>query len=305
MIINLEKLLKGKMEDKTIIGVDIGGTNIRVGKVHRNNSIIDLYSQQITSTGSEQKVVDEIITSVYKTFNDSVLGIGVGVPSVVDVKNGIVYDVQNIPSLKEVYLKKILEEEFKVPAYINNDANCFVVGEKYFGIGKNYKDIVGVILGTGFGSGLYTNDKLYLGANCGAGEFGMLPYKDSNYEKYCSGQFFTKNLNTTGEEIYKRAVNGEKAALEIFNEFGQNIGYAISAIILTLDPEIIILGGSVSKAYEYFKNSMKDVLNNFPYQNSIKKLKIVASKLNQVSILGAAALYFENQKILLNETELN
>ena len=293
------------MEYKTIIGVDIGGTNIRVGKVHKDNNLVDLYTQQISSTGTEQKVLDEIITSIRKTFDDSVLGIGVGVPSVVDVEKGIVYDVQNIPALRKVYLKDILEEEFKVPIYINNDANCFVVGEKYFGVGKNYKDIVGLIIGTGFGSGIYTNGKLYVGANCGAGEFGMLSYKDSNYEYYCSGQFFTNKFNTTGEEIYNKAVNGNNDALEIFNEFGHHVGNAISAIILTVDPEIIILGGSVSKAYDYFKNSLYKVLDTFPYQNSVKQLKIVASKLNQVSILGAAALYFENHQKMLKEMQVN
>ncbi|MCG6914152.1 ROK family protein [bacterium BMS3Abin03] len=283
------------MEDKTIIGVDLGGTNIRVGKIY-NDKVTDLYTRQISSTGIEQKVIDEIITSIKKIFNNSILGIGVGVPSVVDVEKGIVYDVQNIPAFRKVYLKDILEKEFKVPVYINNDANCFVVGEKYFGAGKNYKDIVGLILGTGLGSGIYTNDKLYMGANCGAGEFGMISYKDSNYEDYCCGQFFIKKNNTTGEDIYRKAVNGDNDALEIFNEFGYHVGNAISAIVLSVDPEIIILGGSVSKAYDYFKNSLNMALDTFPYQNSIKRLKIVVSKLKQVSILGAAALYFENKK---------
>jgi len=291
------------MADKSIIGVDLGGTNIRVGKVN-NNNIVDLYSQQISSIGSEQVVLDEIITSIYKIFNDSVLGIGVGVPSVVDVKKGIVYDVQNIPSFKEVKLKKILEEEFKVPTYINNDANCFVAGEKYFGAGKNYKNIVGLIIGTGLGAGLYTNGKLYCGANCGAGEFGMLPYKDGVYEDYCSGKYFEKNLKTTGKEIFYRAEKGDEDSIQTFDEFGTNIGNAISAIIFAVDPEIIILGGSVSIAFNYFRESMEKVLNKFPYQNSVKKLKIVKSNLEQVSILGAAALYYENHRKKLKESEV-
>jgi glucokinase len=240
------------MKEKSIIGVDLGGTNVRAGKV-KNNRIEDLYSRQITSAGHEQKVLEEIITSIRKLFNNSVLGIGIGVPSVVDVKKGIVYDVQNIPSFKKVNLKKILEEEFKVPTYINNDANCFVVGEKYFGAGKNYKNIVGLIIGTGLGAGLYTNGKLYCGANCGAGEFGMLPYKDGVYEDYCSGKYFANKLKTTGKEIFYKAEKGDEDALEIFSDFGVYVGHAVSAIILAVDPEIIILGGSVSIAFKYFK----------------------------------------------------
>jgi glucokinase len=290
------------MKEKSIIGVDLGGTNIRVGKV-KNNNIIDLFSQQITSLGSEAIVLDEIINSIYKVFDNSVLGIGVGVPSVVDVKTGIVYDVQNIPSFKEVKLKKILEEEFKVPANINNDANCFAVGEKYFGSGKNYNDIIGLIIGTGLGAGIYTNGKLYCGANCGAGEFGMLPYKDGVYEDYCSGKYFTNNFMATGENIFCKAEKNDKDAIKIFTDFGTNIGNAISAIVLAIDPEIIILGGSVSMAFKYFKKSMEKVFNNFPYQNSIKNLKIVKSELEHVSVLGAAALYYENNIENLKEKE--
>ncbi len=291
------------MEEKAIIGVDLGGTNIRVGRVY-NNNIIDLYSQQISSVGAEQKVIEEIISSIHMVFNNTVLGIGLGVPSVVDVIKGIVYDVQNIPSFKEVNLKKILEEEFKVPAYINNDANCFVVGEKYFGAGKKYKNIVGLIIGTGLGAGLYANGKLYLGANCGAGEFGMLPYKDGVYEDYCSGKYFANNLQSSGKEIFYMAEKGDEDAVKIFNDFGINIGHAVSAIIFSVDPEIIILGGSVAIAYKYFKEAMERVLDNFPYQNSVKKLKIVKSNLEQVSILGAAALYFENHRKNIKETEV-
>jgi glucokinase len=295
--------VKGKMKEKSIIGVDLGGTNIRVGKVNKNN-IIDVYSQQITANGSEEKILSEIINSIYKIFDDSVLGIGVGVPSVVDIKTGIVYDVQNIPSLKEVKLKKILEEEFEAPTYINNDANCFAAGEKYFGAGKNYNDIVGLIIGTGLGAGIYTDGKLYCGANCGAGEFGMLPYKDGVYEDYCSGKYFTNNLKTTGEKIFLNAEKGDKDAIKIFSDFGTNLGHAVSAILLTIDPEIIILGGSVSIAFKYFKESMNEVLRNFPYQNSVKKLIIEKSELNQVSVLGAAALYFENHRNILEKTEI-
>jgi glucokinase len=282
------------MKNKSILGADIGGTNIRVGKI-LNDQLLALHSQKITSTGSEKKVLEEIVSSIHKLFDKSVIGIGVGVPSVVDVQRGIVYDVQNIPSFKKVSLKKILEDEFKIPVYINNDANCFVAGEKYFGKGKNYNNIVGLTIGTGLGAGIYTNSKLYTGANCGAGEFGLLPYKDSDYEHYCSSHFF-KNYNTTGEEIYQKAKKGNKTAISIFNEFGTNIGNAISAIVLSLDPEIIIIGGSISKSFKFFKKSMNNVFVNFPYQNSIKNLKITVSKLSQGPVLGAAALYLENNE---------
>ena len=282
------------MNDKSILGIDLGGTNIRVGKVCETK-IVDLYSGRISSNGSKIKVVNEVLTSVKNCFDDSVIGIGVGVPSVVDVEKGIVYDVQNIPSWKEVSLKSIMEKEFKVPVYINNDANCFVVGENYFGQGKEYHNIVGLIIGTGLGAGIYLNDKLYLGANCGSGEFGMLPYKDGCFEDYCSGHFFIRKYKSSGEDIFYKAKKGDKKSLQIFREFGLHIGNVISAVVFSIDPEIIILGGSVSKAYKYFKKGMMISLKDFPYKNSIKKLKVVVSNLEHIAILGAAALFYENR----------
>lgn len=281
------------MEEATIIGVDIGGTNIRVGKV-KNNHIIGLHTSKISSFESEQRVIDEIIASIEKLFDDSILGIGLGMPSVVNVENGIVYNVQNIPSLKEVHFKKILQDKFNVPIYVNNDANCFIVGEKYFGNAVGLDNFVGLIIGTGLGAGIYIDNKLYLGANCGAGEFGMLPYKDGIFEDYCSGRYFRTMLKTTGEELFRKAENGNGEAISRFEEFGIHVGNVLCAIILSVDPEVIILGGSVSKAFKYFEKSMKTILEQFPYKHSIKKLKIVKSTVDNISVLGAAALYFEN-----------
>lgn len=286
-------------KNHSIIGVDLGGTNVRAGKVI-SSKIVDLYSQQISGKKSKQFVINQVIETIEKVYDNSVTGIGIGVPSVVDVEKGIVYDVQNIPSWKKVNLKEILNKKFNVPIYVNNDANCFVVGEKYFGKGKNHSNIVGLIIGTGLGSGIYTNNYLYNGTNCGAGELGMLKYLDDNYETYCSGQLFKKKYNIEGEELLKLSESGDTKALQIYSEFGKHMGNAISALVYLLDPEIIILGGSVSKSFKYFKEAMFKTLEEIAYTNSVKKLKIKVSTLSQSAILGAAALQYElsNNKIV-------
>lgn len=283
-------------ESKSIIGVDLGGTNVRAGKVS-NNEITDIYSQQITSHETKEFVVQQVIETIEKVFDSSVDGIGIGVPSIVDVEKGIVYEVQNIPAWDQVYLKEILEKKFNVPVYINNDANCFVVGEKYFGVGQKYESIVGLVMGTGLGAGYYYNNRLFMGANCGAGEFGMVQYKDSIYEDYCSGQFFKTQYNIKGNELLELAENGDKKALEIFSNFGIHVGNAITTIIYMLDPEVIILGGSVSKSFKYFESSIFSTLTKIPYTNSVKNLKIEVSSLPHIAILGAAALYYESKGI--------
>ncbi len=291
------------MKNKSVIGIDLGGTNVRVGKVV-DYKIEKIVSREISSNGTERKVIDEIIECIGEVIDESVIGIGVGVPSVVDIEKGIIYDVQNIPSWKEVKLKEILECKFQVPVYINNDANCFVVGEKYFGVGKNYDNIVGLIIGTGLGSGIYFDNKLFAGANCGAGEFGMISYKDRTYEYYCSAQFFKNEYGLTGNELYNKAKKNDKEALKIFKEFGVHLGNVIATIVLAVDPDVIILGGSVGKSFDFYRESVYKVLSEFPYSNSIRNLKIELSNLSQVAVLGAAALYFEYRGISASVRDL-
>jgi glucokinase len=185
------------------------------------------------------------------------------------------------------------ENKYKIPVYVNNDANCFVVGEKYFGKINGYKDAVGLIIGTGIGAGIIINNRLFAGNNCGAGEFGMIPYKDHIYEYYCSGQFFESEYNISGEECNIRAENGDVEALKIFSEYGTNIGEAIKMIMYAVDPQIIILGGSVSKSYKFFMNEMWKSVKNFTYSESVKKIKVEVSEMKHVAIIGAAALYYD------------
>lgn len=275
-----------------VLGIDLGGTNVRVGLVE-DKSLKKVVSSPISKNSEESVVLNEIFLLIDQLVDKDTSGIGVGVPSVVDTEKGIVYDVQNIPSWKEVPLKEILEKKYSVPAYINNDANCFAAGEKYFGKMKDFRNGVGIIMGTGLGAGIFTDGRLYSGTNCGAGEFGMIPYKESIYEAYCSGQFFVNEFNITGEEAYNRALSGDKEALKMFNILGGHLGQAIKVVLYTYDPEVIILGGSVSRAFHLFKESMWQEVKTFAYQNSLKKLVIEPSELDQVAILGAAALYYD------------
>ena len=283
------------MRNGNFIGIDLGGTHARVGLV-RTGELSEIATTRIQANGSIEQVLRQIYDLIEGINTSEIDAIGVGVPSVVDVEKGIVYDVQNIPSWKEIHLKSLFEGKFAVPVYVNNDANCYALGEKYFGKGQGYQSIIGLIIGTGFGAGIIVNDQLYAGANCGAGEFGMMPYLDSIYEHYCCGQFFTLHKGQTGEQLFQRALDGDKDALRIFIEYGEHLGNGIKAILYAYDPEIIILGGSVRKAFELFKGSMWASIGSFAYPKSIKDLKIEVSELDNIAILGAAALCYEHGK---------
>ncbi len=274
------------------IGIDLGGTKVRAAKIVGESCQTYAHSL-VPNKGSEKEIIDVIKELIYKLLDKSVVGIGIGVPSLVDEKLGIVYDVQNIPSWKKVFLKDILESCFNIPVFINNDVNCFSLGELHFGSGKKLDSFVGLTIGTGIAGGIIINKKLYNGSNFGAGEFGMLAYKEKNYEYYCSGQFFEKIHDVKGEELYVRAENRDKDAIKLFNVFGRHLGNLINQIMYSYDTEQIILGGSVSKSYDYFKEGIQMSLKSFAYQNSISNLKINVSRDPDISLKGAASLCFK------------
>jgi glucokinase len=275
-----------------IVGVDLGGTNARAAVV-RERRLTEVLSVRIDAQGSADQVLDELCRLIDRTNPHATGGIGIGVPSVVDVERGIVYDVVNIPSWREVPLKALLEARYGVPVLVNNDANCFALGELYFGKGVGCQSLIGLILGTGFAGGVIVNGALYPGRNCGAGEFGLIPYRDSVYEHYCCGQFFTRHVGQTGAELYAMADNGDREAVRVFGEFGRHLGEAVKAILYAYDPETIILGGSVRKAFRFFEAAMWESIRSFAFPNSLKALTIAVSDLEHVAILGAAALHYD------------
>ena len=283
------------MDDQKVIGLDLGASNIRGGLIH-GNRISQIQSRRIQSAGTVEEVLEDIYAIVDLLIESEVAAIGIGVPSVVDVEQGIVYDVQYIPSWKEVHLKSILEERYHVPVFVNNDANCFVLGEYYFGKGAGVENFIGLAIGTGLGAGVIINHRLYAGPNCGAGEFGMVDYLDHCFEYYCSGQYFQNVYDTDGQVVFDKAKAGDLQAQQWYAEMGMHLGNAIKMIMYTYDTSLIIFGGSVRHAYPFFSQAMWERINSFAYTKSLAKFRIEISELENSGILGAAGLYY-NAKI--------
>lgn len=259
------------------IGIDLGGTKIQVGIEHEGK-IIHKTKALLKEKNDLQSTLNQVMQFIKPLTAHEVEGIGIGVPSVVDVEKGIVYNVTNIPSWKKVALKDILEQEFNLPVFVNNDVNCFAIGEHKFGKGKSYSNMVGLSIGTGLGSGIIIKNKLYAGVNCGAGEIGLLPYLNHNIEYYASGNFFSAEYQTTALDAFTAAKNGEKEALEQWKAFGQHFGAAVQVVMYTYDPEAIVIGGSVANAYPFFEKAMRESFSDFIYPESFKKLKIHLTK---------------------------
>jgi len=278
-----------------IIGIDLGATNVRAAIVDKN-SIVKMASSRIRSGGTVAEVMEDIFSVADQLVDDSIEAIGIGVPGVVDIEQGIVYDVQYIPSWKEVQLKKTLEQRYNKQVFVNNDANCFALGEYYYGKGKGSDNMIGLTIGTGLGAGIIINKHLFAGPNCGAGEFGMVAYLDHVYEYYCSGQFFGNVYQLDGEQVFQQAKADDARALELYAEMGMHLGNAIKVIMYTYDPSHIIFGGSVRFAYPFFQQAMWERINTFAFGQSIKRLKIELSELENSGILGAASLYYDSLK---------
>lgn len=272
-----------------VIGVDLGGTNIRAGLVD-GGALKSMNQAFLAEKESLEKTISQLISVISPLITAGVKGIGIGVPSVVDIENGIVFDVVNIPSWKRVELRKILEAEFKIPVFINNDVNCLALGELYYGEAKSFSSFVVLALGTGLGAGIVINNKLYPGSNCGAGEIGSLPYLDNNFEFYTSSTFFESIFSTTALKAHEAALNGSEEALQLWRTYGFHLGNVMKAIAYTYDPQAIVLGGSIAKAYTFFGDSMKKSLLEFQFPETIKNLKILRSKTDHIALLGAAAL---------------
>jgi len=275
-----------------VIGIDLGATNVR-GAVVTDGALSDIISARIHSSGTVDEVLNDIYNVVDALIDVSVKAIGIGVPSVVDVEQGIVYDVQYIPSWVEVPLKKHMEARYGIPVFVNNDANCFAAGEYHFGENRKVNSMIGLTVGTGLGAGVIINGKLYAGSNCGAGEFGFFNYLGNILEFYCSGSFFQNVHHTDGGEAFERALKGDATALGWYTELGTHLGYAIKMIMYAYDPQLIVLGGSVSKAYSLFQKTMWEEIRTFAYQKSVERIRVETSGLTNSGILGAAALYFD------------
>lgn len=271
------------------IGVDLGGTNMRVGLV-KNGALIKKEIVSCSSKATYDEVLGRLESLIDKVMCKEVEGIGVGVPSVVDLEEGVVYNVANIPSWTEVPLKQLLLQRFEVPVCINNDSNCFALGVKLFGEGKGFRNLVGMTIGTGVGAGIIIDGELYCGQNTGAGEVGSLPYLSYDFEHYCSSGFFVRYHHLTGKEAAEKAAAGDAKALEVWNEFGSHLGELMKAVLFAYDPEAIVLGGGIASAFTFYEQAMLQSMQTFPYEETVKRVKILVSRVEDVALLGASAL---------------
>lgn len=271
-----------------VLAIDMGGTKIALGIVE-NDILLDRLEVKVPKKTSKQALLSLFTDTIDQVITAEIVAIGIGVPGLVDKPNGVIYDLLNVPSWSEVALGDHLKNKYQLPVYIDNDANCFALAEYYLG-NHNVQELVGLALGTGLGSGIISNGQLVNGKSGGAGEFGMIPYLDHFIEYYACGQFFENVHGVKGDEVYNSARQGDKRALSLYEEIGHHIGHAISIIRLAVDPEMIVLAGSVAKGFDYFKDAMWARLSKHPFPSAMKSIEIKVSKLENAPLMGASCL---------------
>src|SRR5690606_35650190 len=199
--------------------------------------------------------------------------IGIAVPSVVDAEKGIVYNVVNIPSWERVELKAILEAEFGLPVAVENDANCFALGEHRHGKAKGLQNVVGVTLGTGVGSGLILDGKIYRGSHGGAGEVGYLNCRNRDFEVDGGSFFFDEVHGSNALGVYNEADDRKPCAVRRWVVDAMRLGDLLKSPVYARAPLAIVFGGSITNAFDFFEPTLRETIaSNFHVPRAMGRL---------------------------------
>ncbi|MDR3627567.1 MAG: ROK family protein [Ignavibacteriaceae bacterium] len=292
------------LKNRLHIGVDFGGTKIMTGAMTGDGKVVGEPIKIPTNSSDEPgKIVKNIIKSIEETLQNikanvnDVEGIGLGVTGPLDIKNGVILECPQLPTMHFYPLKKTIAEHFPLPVYMNNDANCLIYGEALFGSGMGKNNVVGFTLGTGLGCAIIIDKKIFPGFTESAGEIWTSPYGAGIIEDFISGTGVSNIYkNICGEdrsslEISVLAENSNANALKTWEQFGRHLAVPLAWTINLIDPELVILGGSIANAYKFFSPSMEENLRKRICPVPAEKTKIVCAELGaNAGFIGAAAL---------------
>jgi glucokinase len=305
------------MSKRLAIGVDLGGTNLRAALVTENGEVIRKVKEPVS-----EGVIDLTLRLAGGFSGEEISGIGIGVAGIIDREGGKILISPNLPAVNGVSLVSIIEEKFRVPVFIENDANAAAFGEKWVGIGKDFSNFVLFTLGTGIGGGIIHDKKLLRvaaeighitihtdGEKCHCGNSGCLESYasarailsrvisalESGRESILKGLFNGNFYKLTAEDIYRAALDGDMLAWEMLKDAGKNLGIGIASIINVMSPEAIILAGGLTGAWDiYIQEAIREASRR-SFKELFNKVKIIPSLLgDDAGVIGSAGLVFEN-----------
>lgn len=311
---------------KERIGIDVGGTNVKIALVDSKGKII--YSNSIPTRAemgyeytinNMKEAISELIKET-KSDPKNIESIGFGFPGQIDYQKGIVRLAPNIPGWVNVPIAEIMEKEFGIPTRVDNDVRCAALGELNYGAGQGCDNLICITVGTGIGSGLVINGKLVRGASnaageighikldmnggplCGCGDRGCLeafasgPSIVALAEEYIKGGKSTKyrelaNPDITPYIVSEAAKQGDPVAKRIFTIVGEYIGIGLASVVNLLNPEKIIIGGGVAAAGDLLLTPIKESLIKRAMPIAGSAVEIVPAQLgNSAGVIGASLL---------------
>lgn len=307
---------------KLAIGIDMGGTNIRLALVSDDGTIINSARYKTSAQEGRDAVISRLTSAtsemaMHGSEHGTVIGVGIGAPGLIE--NGVVRCSPNLPGWKEVPLRRLLEDALALPVVLENDANAVAYGEKSFGAGKGLDSILCITLGTGVGGGIILDGKIWRGAFGMAGEVGHMVIEPEGNRCSCgnkgcletyasataivrkameavgSGDASWNTVDLTTETLERFAGNGDITALRLFSDAGRYLGIGIASLLHILNPDAVIIGGGVARAWDLFSPSMTEEITRRCFKEIAEKSKIMPASLgDDAGMLGAARLAFES-----------
>lgn len=248
------------------LSFDVGGTNIKYSLIDTNGNI--LKSDKYTTITNREEFLNKI-EDIVKENSEKIDGLAFSMPGVIDVDRGYMITGGALYELYDYNFKEELEKRIKIPVEIENDVNCVALAEKWLGNAKENKNFICLTIGTGVGGALFINDKIVRGAKYSAGEFGFMITErlkniaDSTLSMRGSVRgglikSYANKVNQNWEEldgkkIFEYAENGDKIAIETIDEFYTNIAYSIFNLIVSLNPEKVLIGGEIAVREDFIE----------------------------------------------------
>ncbi len=293
------------------IGVDLGGTNVRVAKVDESGHVLDEVKRPSYAKEGPEKVLSNIKEMINQLDYHDCAGIGIGVPGPVDTYNGYMTMSTNLEGFAKYPIVKEIEETFSLPTFLDNDANVAGLAEAVVGAGENLPIVYYLTQSTGIGGALVVDGRVISGRNGYAGEVANIII-DRNREKYnhlnigaveneasgtaicAKGQKLIGNEIKTAADVFELARQGHEVALQIVDTMAYDFAQMMSCIAHVCDPFVFVIGGGCSNASDVYFDKVEEYYNNLVHPG-MRGVKIKKAILEEPGVIGAAMLVKSHQ----------
>ncbi|MFW6296604.1 MAG: ROK family protein [Halothece sp.] len=288
------------MDNPEVIGIDLGGTAIKLGRFRQDGSCIESLTIPTPQPSTPEAVVNAIAATITQLKGNSI-AIGLGTPGPADAEGRIAKVAINLAGWQNVPLADWLEEKTGLPTIIANDANCAGLGEAWLGAGKRFNNLILLTLGTGVGGAIILDGKLFVGHSGAAGELGLITLNPNgplcnsgnsgSLEQYASIRAIRRETGKEPAELGKLAQAGNTEALAFWEEYGRLLGAGLASLIYVLTPEAVVIGGGISASAEFFFPAMLAEIEQRVLLSSRIGLQVLTAELgNNAGMVGAAKL---------------